>query len=297
MKSIVRYPERGHGGNSRYRGNCSPQLIEDLIKQFHVSEICDYMAGSFTTADAANQMGIISHCYDLNRGFDLMEMDIPERSEFTFWHPPYWDIVRYSNTQYSAEGVLQKYGFDPRVNDLSNAATWEDFVKMQNYCTMKQYAALETGGRLAILMGDIKKKGHLYSQLLDIIKPGTVENIVIKEQFNCTSDRRTYGGNFIPICHEYLLILRKDMPLMVQYTLSTAGKTDLRDMDCSTWKSVVIETMQHIGKTAALQEIYELIEGHRKTRQNPNWKAKVRQILNQNKEFTPVARGKWKLNM
>lgn len=297
MKSIVRYPDRGQGGNNKYRGNCSPQLIEDLIKQFHVSEICDYMAGSFTTEDAARNMGIISHCYDLNHGFDLMEMDIPERSEFIFFHPPYWNIVRYSNTQYSADEVLQKYGIDPRKNDLSNAATWEDFVKMQNYCTMKQYAALETGGRLAILMGDIKKKGKLYSQLLDIIKPGTVENIVIKEQFNCTSDRRTYSGNFIPICHEYLLILRKDIPLMVQYTLPVTGKTDLRDMDCSTWKCVVIETMQHIGSAAELQEIYDLIDGHRKTRQNPNWKAKVRQILNQNKEFIPVARGKWKLNM
>lgn len=84
---------------------------------------------------------------------------------------------------------------------------------------------------------------------------------------------------------------------MVQYTLPVTGKTDLRDMDCSTWKCVVIETMQHIGSAAELQEIYDLIDGHRKTRQNPNWKAKVRQILNQNKEFIPVARGKWKLNM
>lgn len=91
MKSIVRYPERGTGGKNTYRGNCSPKLIEDLISQFQVSEICDYMAGSYTTRDAANSMGIKSHCYDLNHGFDLLDMEIQERPEFIFWHPPYWD--------------------------------------------------------------------------------------------------------------------------------------------------------------------------------------------------------------
>lgn len=139
MKSIVSYPERGNGGNNRYRGNCSPKLIEDLIDQFKPQRICDYMAGSFTTADAAKNKGITSCCYDLNNGFDLMSMDLPERSEFTFWHPPYWDIVTYSDNMYKAEDVIKKYGFDPRPNDLSRAKTWEEFVKMQNHCMMKLF--------------------------------------------------------------------------------------------------------------------------------------------------------------
>ena len=29
LTSIVSYPERGEGGNNRYRGNCSPKLVED----------------------------------------------------------------------------------------------------------------------------------------------------------------------------------------------------------------------------------------------------------------------------
>lgn len=35
LTSIVSYPERGEGGSNRYRGNCSPRLIEDLIRFFH----------------------------------------------------------------------------------------------------------------------------------------------------------------------------------------------------------------------------------------------------------------------
>lgn len=49
LTSIVSYPERGAGGNNRYRGNCSPKLIEDLIGFFKPKEICDYMCGSGTT--------------------------------------------------------------------------------------------------------------------------------------------------------------------------------------------------------------------------------------------------------
>lgn len=49
LTSIVSYPERGEGGNNKYRGNCSPKLIEDLIGFFKPSEICDYMCGSGTT--------------------------------------------------------------------------------------------------------------------------------------------------------------------------------------------------------------------------------------------------------
>lgn len=295
MKSIVSYEERGTGGNNRYRGNCSPRLIEDLIQQFHVSEISDYMAGSFTTADAAKRMGIQSHCYDLNSGFDLLQMEIPERSEFTFWHPPYWNLIQYADGQYSADEVIRKYGIDPRKSDLSRAETWEKFVELQNFCMMKLYAALDKGGRLAVLMGDIKKKGRLYSQLLDIVKPGTIENIVIKAQYNYTSERTKYNGDFIPIVHEYLLIVRKDFPLMIEYSISETGKTDIRDIAASSWKDVVYGVMKELNREARLPEIYEMIEGHKKTEKNPNWKAKIRQTLQNNKEFTSKHYGRWQL--
>ena len=68
LTSVVSYPERGQGGNNRYRGNCSPKLIEDLIAHFRPHEVCDYMCGSNTTADAARTMGIVSHTYDLHSG-------------------------------------------------------------------------------------------------------------------------------------------------------------------------------------------------------------------------------------
>ena len=100
LTSIVSYPERGEGGNNRYRGNCSPKLVEDLIGFFRPAEICDYMCGSGTTKAAADKCGIGSHLYDLHSGFDVMNCEIPERPGFIFWHPPYWDIVTYSDVMY-----------------------------------------------------------------------------------------------------------------------------------------------------------------------------------------------------
>lgn len=210
LTSIVSYPERGEGGNNRYRGNCSPKLIEDLIGFFNPKEICDYMCGSGTTKAAADKKGIRSHLYDLHSGFDVMHCDIPERPEFIFWHPPYWDIIKYSDAMYKASDVQQKYGYDPKKLDLSRIENWDDFVTAMNYAMMKQYTALESGGRMAVLMGDIKKKGKLYSMLAEIVKPGTLENIIIKAQHNCFSDQIEYTGKFIPILHEYVMIVRKD---------------------------------------------------------------------------------------
>lgn len=210
LTSVVSYPERGEGGNNKYRGNCSPKLIEDLIGFFHPSEICDYMCGSGTTKAAADKMNIKSNIYDLHSGFDIMNCDIPERPEFVFWHPPYWSIIKYSDVMYKASDVEKKYGYDPRKTDLSRIEEWDEFVKAMNYAMAKQFAALEKGGRMAVLMGDIKKKGKCYSMLSEIVKPGTLENIIIKTQHNCFSDNVNYSGKFIPILHEYVMIVRKD---------------------------------------------------------------------------------------
>lgn len=137
LTSVVSYPDRGSGGNNKYRGNCSPKIIEDLISHFSITEICDYMCGSNTTRDAAETMSIKSHTYDLHSGFDLLNHDIPERSCFTFWHPPYADIITYSDVMYSAAEVQKKYGYDPRKSDLSRITDWDEFVKVMNYCMMK----------------------------------------------------------------------------------------------------------------------------------------------------------------
>ena len=296
LTSIVSYPERGEGGNNRYRGNCSPKLIEDLIGFFKPTEICDYMCGSGTTKAAADKCGIQSKLYDLHSGFDIMNSDIKERPEFIFWHPPYWDIIKYSDVMYKASDVQNRYGYDPRKLDLSRIPNWEQFVEAMNYAMMKQFASLEKGGRMAVLMGDIKKKGKLYSMLAEIIKPGTLENIIIKAQHNCFSDNTQYSGSFIPILHEYVMIVRKDTPLLVPVIVAKEIKADIRDMAGATWRDVVAAVLEECTEAVTLTYIYEQIEPHKKAQNNKHWREKIRQTLQINpNHFHHTDRGMWVL--
>lgn len=295
MKSIVSYPERGTGGKNTYRGNCSPKLIEDIVDQYKITQLSDYMVGGGTTEEVCQRLGVSGTFLDLNRGFDMVNMDIPERAANTFWHPPYWDIVQYSDSMYKSSDIIGKYGVDPSKTDLSRIKDYDEFVKMMNYCTMKQFASLEKGGRFFILMGDIKKKGKLYSMLCDIAKPGTLEQIIIKTQHNCWSDSREYAGRFVPIVHEYLLVLRKDEPLFYTVKYTADKRWDIRDSSNATWRDVVAEVLERAGRSMSLHDLYSAVDGHKKCQKNPHWQEKIRQTLQNNSIFKSIDRGVWAL--
>ena len=292
MQSIVSYPERGNYGKSSYRGNCSGKLIEDIIDQYGLTSLSDFMVGSGTTEDVVNSRGLTGYFTDLSRGYDMLSMDIPERPENCFWHPPYHDIIKYSSNMYDSKEVEAKYGYNPEIDDLSRCKDWDDFVKKMNYCMLKQFTSLEKGGRMFVLMGDIKKKGVLYSMLADIAKPGTLEQIIIKMQHNCVSDRTTYSRqNFVPIVHEYLMVCRKDEPMIIPVMLSVRKNLDMRDSLNTTWRDTVLAVFQHYGKEMSLQELYEELAPHKKAKANPHWKEKIRQTLRDERYFKRISEG------
>ena len=292
MQSVVSYPDRGKYGKSSYRGNCSGKLIEDIIDQYHLSSLSDFMVGSGTTEDVVNSRGLTGYFTDLSRGYDMLSMDIPERPEAIFWHPPYHDIIVYSNNMYSSKDVEAKYGYNPEIDDLSRCRDWDDFVQKMNYCMLKQFSALEKGGRMFVLMGDIKKKGKLYSMLADIAKPGTLEQIIIKMQHNCVSDRNTYSNqNFVPIVHEYLMVCRKDNGLIIPVMMTVKKHVDMRDSVNTTWRDTVHAVLEHYGKEMSLQELYEELAPYKKAKANPNWQAKVRQTVQDERYFRRTSRG------
>lgn len=294
MKSVVSYPERGNYGNNKYRGNCSGRLIEDLLRQYKITQLSDYMVGGGTTEDVCKSKNVQGTFLDLNRGFDMITMDIPERPQNIFWHPPYGGMIVYSDNMYSAKNILDKYGFDPRENDLSRAKNWDDFVKKMNYCMLKQYAALEKGGRMFTLMGDWKQKGKLHSMLCDIAKPGTLEQIIIKMEHNCVSDSNVYSNrNFVPICHEYVMVIRKDAALIIPVSMAKKYEMDMRDVKAATWRDVVASVLQDHNRPMTLKEIYTAIDGHKKCETNTHWREKVRQTLQSYNNFRNISNGVW----
>lgn len=298
MESIISFPERGKWGKSSYRGNCSGYVIKDIIEQFKCKEITDPMSGSYTTRDVCEEMGVKHHCYDLSMGFNALTDEIPYEacgSDTWFWHPPYSAVIGipYAGSQWDDKPFINRYGYDPKEYDLG-AMPWEKFIKALNYCMMKFYAAMDTGARMCVLMGDIKKKGKLYSMLCEIAKPGVLENIVIKAEHNCVSDKRTYGNtNFIPIKHEYLMILKKLSPYILDFKYTVEKKLDIRDSMSVTWRDVVSSVIKKLGNNATLEQIYREVEGHRKVQGNSHWKEKIRQTLYSYNMFAKSNQGMW----
>jgi hypothetical protein len=299
MQSIVSYPDRGNQyGKNTYRGNCSGLLIKDLIAQYKLQGLSDFMVGSGTTEDVVKEAGIRGDFADLNRGYDMMSMDIPKRAENIFWHPPYHDMIVYSGKQYDAKAVQQMTGLPVETilaDDLSRCASWEEFVKKMNYCMLKQFSALEKGGRMFVLVGDMKRKGKLYSMIRDLICPGTMENIIIKAQHNCWSDRQSYSGSFVPIVHEYLLVTRKDAGLIVPVSWGTNREYDMRSFRDMSWRDLVYTTIEENGGQMNLQELYDALKDSAKAKANQHWQEKVRQTVQNVRRFVRTERGTYAL--
>lgn len=308
--SIVSYGENGRDkryGKSSYRGNTDGGIVKDFLDfcdikfKRSVKTCSDYMSGSFTTRDVCKERGINGVYTDLSQGFNMLldSCQIPDNPETIFWHPPYSSLINipYAGTEWDDKEFERKFGYDPKPYDLGRM-DYEQFVKAMNYCCLKMFSALETGGRMGILMGDIRRKGVYRSMLLDIAKPGEVESIVIKRQNNTTSGNKSYGNSktlsFIPIEQEYFLILRKALPYMLDYAYTAHAQLDIRDAKCTTWKDVVHAAMYKLGGQAQLEDIYREIDGHEKCKNNAHWKDKIRQVLQQG-AYESNGKGYWRV--
>ena len=128
------------------------------------------------------------------------------------------------------------------------------------------------------------------------VKPGQLEQVLIKVQNNYTSKNCTYHSrNFVPLEHEYLLVLKKVMPYLLTFQYPQEHQLDIRNSKTATWRDVVKAVMEHLGEKASLSEIYKEISGYEKAKQNPHWKEKVRQTLQITPCFFSSERGVWKL--
>lgn len=294
MQSIVSYPDRGSYGRNTYRGNCSGLLIKDLIAQYRLRGLSDFMVGSGTTEDVVREAGLRGDFADLNRGFDMMSQDIPARAENIFWHPPYHDMIVYSGKQYDPAAVERQTGLSAETilaDDLSRCASWEEFVRKMNYCMFKQFSALEKGGRMFVLVGDMKRHGRLFSMIRELACPGTMENIIIKAQHNTWSGRQDYSGNFVPIVHEYLLVTKKDAGLIVPVTWGEGNDYDMRSFRDQSWRDLVHAIVEDAGGRMTLAGLYDALRDSAKAKANAHWKEKVRQTVQDIRYFTRTERG------
>lgn len=226
------FPKRGDWAthDAKWRGNWSPYIPRNLLLRYSQAGdlVLDQFAGGGTTLVEAkllnrNIIGVDVNDIALNRCREKIDFEhdgangkvylykgdarkldfIPnEKIDFICTHPPYADIIKYS---------------DDLDNDLSRCNV-KDFLAEMEKVAAESYRVLKSNKFCAILMGDTRKKGCMIPMSFEIMKVFqkagfTLKEIIIKEQHNCRATgywkTNSVKYNFLLIAHEYLFVFRK----------------------------------------------------------------------------------------
>jgi len=238
---ILEKRDRSGQHKASYWGNFIPQIPNQLLKRFTKKGewVLDTFLGSGTTLIeckrlgrngigvelleniAANASRVIDKQKPLNRNvlteiINADSSDLNYRNEFNrigikaiqflIMHPPYWDIIKFSNNK----------------KDLSNAETVDDFLKMFRKIVNKTFPLLDKGRYLALVIGDKYSKGEWiplgFYTMQEVLKKDYLLKSVIVKNFEETKGKmnqkelwryRALAGGFYVFKHEYIFLFQK----------------------------------------------------------------------------------------
>ncbi|MBT8382901.1 MAG: DNA methyltransferase [Ignavibacteria bacterium] len=126
--------------------------------------------------------------------------------QFILMHPPYWDIIKFSG----------------KKNDLSNAQSLNEFVKMFVKVAEKTYSVLDKGRYCAVVIGDKYSSGEWiplgFYVMQEMMKVGYKLKSTIVKNFDQTTAKRNQkdlwrfralAGGFYIFKHEYIFLFQK----------------------------------------------------------------------------------------
>jgi len=226
--------------NAGYWGNFIPQIPNQFLKRYTKKGdyVLDPFLGSGTTLieckrlgrngigielvpavvklankNIANEKNIFNVTTEVIEG-DSTELDFKKELEirgiksiqFLIMHPPYWDIIKFSN--------LNK--------DLSNAKTIEGFLNSFDKVVNNTYNILDKGRYFAVVIGDKYSKGEwiplAFYTMNEVLKRGYILKSIIIKNFEETKGKmnqkelwryRALVGGFYIFKHEYILLFKK----------------------------------------------------------------------------------------
>lgn len=235
--------EKGNGHSYDYHGNYIPQIAQQLYERFTKKgdivldlffgsgtsgieavnmgrrcigvelkqEMVDYVSDKFDPKTLVTDVNIIcgdSASSDIGYKIqDRLEVMGRDKAQFLVLHPPYDDIIKFSD----------------KKEDLSNCETTEEFYDLFEEVARNGYEKLEKGRFAALIIGDKYAKGQYYPLSFGcmermnragfITKAIIVKNIEGNEkakgkQANLWRYRALYGGFYI-FKHEYIMVFQK----------------------------------------------------------------------------------------
>lgn len=216
---------------SKYRGNWAPEVVRNLLLRYSNEGdfVLDPMIGGGTTAIECkllnrnllaidinpNAIELTKEALEFEYVFDPkievllndsrdLSMLKDESIDFILNHPPYADIVKYSDKQIA--------------EDLSNIHDLEKFCDEYEKVIKELYRVLKPNKYCAILIGDTRRN-KMYQPLAFMVMQRFLKNgfvlkeDIIKQQHNCKATgfwvRKSKEANFLLIMHEHLFVFQK----------------------------------------------------------------------------------------
>jgi hypothetical protein len=203
LTSLYHKVLRGEYGDPRYPGNCSGELIKDLLLYFRPKTLFDPMTGSGTCRDVCDELAIDCLSKDIRFGFDACDPKSYEgigTFDFVWLHPPYWRQKKYSDD----------------LRDLSNAPTLSYFLHRYRELLDNCAHVLSPGGRIGVLMGDYTDRDAGFVPLTYHTKRlcfalGLRQccTEIIRFSHGASSSTKVYRSSFIPGLHDVCTIFEK----------------------------------------------------------------------------------------
>lgn len=227
--SMWSFKERGNWETHRgdYPGNCSPYVIKNLIIKYSKEDdiVLDQFVGSGTTLIESLLLGRKGIGIDINQKSltitksrisnlkgnyrlvkaNAIKLPICESEvDFICAHPPYMDIIKYSNDI---------------PGDIS-LLTGQEFYSNIDLVAKESFRVLKNNKYCSIIIGDIRRKGIIepvaFRVMQSFLNCGfKLKEIIIKEQHNCKSTEKwkeiAKRNNFLLIQHEYIFVFKKEL--------------------------------------------------------------------------------------
>ena len=203
LTSLYHKAWAGPYGNRSYPGNCSGELIKDLLLYFKPQNVLDPMSGSGTCADVCRELKIPCISFDIREGKDAAQWSHFEnlgKFDFVWIHPPYWRMKQYTD----------------HPHDLANCPTLEAFLTRYERVLVNCAGVLSHEGRLAILMGDYEDREEGFTPLVyhtqrlcfaaGLQQPCTQ---IVRFSHGASSGKKIYQSSFIPGLHDVCTIFQK----------------------------------------------------------------------------------------
>ncbi len=203
LTSLYHHAEAGDYGDRSYPGNCSGNLIKDLLLYFRPSGIVlDPCSGSGTCLDVCQELCIPCMAWDIHRGIDACAPEGFSNDTFAFiWaHPPYWRQIAYADD----------------ARDLSRSPTLEDFLRRYGQFIRNCARALKPDGKLGILMGDFNDRQEGFVPLVYHTKRVAFQSglrqcctDIIRFSHGASSSKKVYRSSLIPGLHDVCMIFER----------------------------------------------------------------------------------------